>query len=96
MNEDQIFMSNLKGSTMANVITGLFLMTFWILKNKCKHSQCKVQNRCFTCSIKENDEERDCERGQRGPRDAQEGVYEVYPREHSRIPPKHKTALSSD
>ena len=95
MNEDQIFMSNLKGSTMANVITGLFLMTFWILKNKCKHSQCKVQNRCFTCSIKEDDEE-DCERGQRGPRDAEEGVYEVYPGEHSRIPSKHKTALSSD
>ena len=69
MDEDQAFMSNLKGSAMANIVTGLFILCIWILKNKCKHSQCKMDNSCFQCSVKEDDEcENDLERGERGER----------------------------
>ena len=65
MDQDEVFMSNLKGSAAANIVTGMFVLCLWILKNKCKHSQCKMNNRCFQCSIKEDDSECDLERGQR-------------------------------
>ena len=69
MDEEQVFMSNLKGSAMANIVTGMFILCIWILKNKCKHSQCKMDNSCFQCSVKEDDEyENDLERGERGER----------------------------
>ena len=63
MNNDEVFLSNLKGSAAANVITGTLFLILWILKNKCKHSQCRSHTRCFQCSVKEDDE-KDLETGQ--------------------------------
>ena len=63
MEQDDVFLSNFKGSAAANIITGIFVTILYILKNKCKHSQCKVNNRCFTCSIKEDDDEEDPRKG---------------------------------
>ena len=53
--EDAEFLNNIKGGVLANIATGIMFIILWVLKNKCKHSKCKVQNRCFTCSIKEDD-----------------------------------------
>lgn len=79
MDEDQVFLSNLKGSAMANIVTGLFVLTLWILKNKCKHSQCKMNNSCFQCSIKEDDEciEQDLERGQSDRKQKKENIRKI-------------------
>ena len=60
--EDEVFMSNLKGSALANFVTGVLFIVFWIIKNKCKHSRCTWHTRYCDCSIKEDD---DREEGQR-------------------------------
>ena len=103
MEQDDVFLSNLKGSTAANIITGIFVTILYILKNKCKHSQCKVHNRCFTCSIKEDDEEEDLERGQRWRRkrrqsssETEESVREVFEGKCNGIHEKHKKAIPTD
>ena len=104
MDEDQVFMSNLKGSAMANVVTGLFVLTLWILKNKCKHSQCKMNNSCFQCSIKEDDEfvEQDLERGQsenetkENIRKIENRLQKMYESIDDGILPKYKKTPSTD
>ena len=65
IDESQIFLSNLKGGTAANMLTASFFLLFWVLKNKCKHSKCSSHTRFCDCSVKEDDEEIDLERGQR-------------------------------
>ena len=103
MEQDDVFLSNLKGSTAANIITGIFVTILYILKNKCKHSQCKVNNRCFTCSIKEDDEEEDLERGQRWRRqraenysEAEESMPKMHKSKHDGVLSKHKKAIPTD
>ena len=66
--ETEVFFSNLKGSAAANVLTAVFFIIFWVLKNKCKHSRCASHTRFCTCSVKEDD---DLERGQREERKAE-------------------------
>ena len=103
MEQDDVFLSNLKGSTAANIITGIFVTILYILKNKCKHSQCKVNNRCFTCSIKEDDEEEDLERGQRWRRkrkqsssETEESMREVFEGKYNGIHEKHQKVIPTD
>ena len=50
-------MSNLKGSAAANFLTGSLVILFWVIKNKCRHSECAIVSGCFTCSVKEDDDE---------------------------------------
>ena len=103
MEQDDVFLSNFKGSAAANIITGIFVTILYILKNKCKHSQCKVNNRCFTCSIKEDDDEEDLERGQRRRRkrresssETEESVREVFKGKCDGIHEKHQKAIPTD
>ena len=98
MDDDAVFMSNLKGSAAANIVTGVFILCLWILKNKCKHSQCKMNNCCFTCSIKEDDEE--CpEKGRMGDETLEEievRVHKMYQAKYDGILQEHKTAIPTD
>ena len=57
---DENFTSNIG----ANLITGIFFILMWILKNKCKHSSCDTHSYCCDCHVdddlsedKENDDE---------------------------------------
>ena len=65
MDAETEFLSNLQGSAAANILTACFFLIFWVLKNKCKHSKCKSHTRFCDCSVKEDDEGFDLERGQR-------------------------------
>lgn len=64
--DEQLFLTNVQGSAAANLMTGIFFLIIWVLKNKCKHSKCKSHTGCFTCSVKEDDDESCLEKGQRG------------------------------
>ena len=57
---DENFTSNIG----ANLVTGIFFILMWILKNKCKHSSCDTHSCCWDCHVdgnlsesKENDDE---------------------------------------
>ena len=102
MDESQVFMDNLKGSAAANVITGVFIIVFWVLKNKCKHCECRSHTRCFTCSVKEDD---DVETGQRRP-ERQETIKipgkakirlrEVHQSKHASVLPQYSQVVPTD
>jgi len=47
--------TNVAGTITAAVIFG----AVWICKNKCKHSQCAIDSRCFKCSADDSDTIRD-------------------------------------
>ena len=67
MDESTVFLDNLKGGTAANLLSGVFFLLFWFLKNKCKHLECKSHTRYCSCKVREDDDEseEDIETGQR-------------------------------
>ena len=96
MDDQQLFMNNLKGSTAANAITGIMFIIFYIVKNKCKHSQCESHTWCFTCSVKEDDcdeRERIPEEGQNIPGEIEINVREMYPEQYPSLSPRYKKAI---
>ena len=67
MMDESNFMQNFTGSGAANLVTGLFFLVFYIVKNKCNHSSCKGNTFCCECEIKDDEsesEEGDIERGE--------------------------------
>ena len=39
------------GTNVAGTVTGFLLLGIaWVVRNKCKHSECKVTTGCFQCS----------------------------------------------
>ena len=108
--ETTVFMENLKGGTAANMLTGCFFLIFWIVKNKCKHLECKSHTRFCTCKVREDDEsEQDIERGQRGeqrqitrqrtfkfPGQVKINVRELQARKHLGILPKCEKVVPTD
>ncbi len=102
-NDEQLFLTNVKGSAAANFITGLFVLVLWILKNKCKHSKCRSHNCCFDCEVKEDDE--DLERGQsrfrrqetiKVPDKTEIRLQKLFRSKHHGIFQKHKKAIPTD
>ena len=56
--------ANFTSSIGANLVTGIFFVLMWVLKNKCKHSTCDTHSGCIDCHVddefsesKENDDE---------------------------------------
>ena len=49
-------MKQLSGSGVANLLTIFALLVVWIVKNKCKHSQCESDTSCCKCKVKEDDD----------------------------------------
>ena len=97
MDQDTAFMSNLKGSAAANILTGSFIMIFWILKNKCKHSKCEMNNSCFQCSVKEDDDDIETGREEENlPGETKIRLRRMLTRKHQSVYAKHASAISSD
>ena len=51
------FMKQLSGSGVANLLTIFALLVVWIVKNKCKHSQCESDTSCCKCKVKEDSDD---------------------------------------
>ena len=95
-------MSNLKGSAAANILSAVFFLVFWVLKNKCKHMECKSHTRFCTCKIKEDD---DPETGQRRinrqetlkiPNKVKINLRELHIVKHHGVLPECEKAIPSD
>ena len=103
--DDQVFMSNLKGSALANLMTGTLLIVFWLIKNRCQHSECVIENSCFRCKVNNDDDEegQDVERGERRGVRRQETVKQtkirvraLQPRQHTNLSQKHPQGVATD
>ena len=101
--EPDVFLSNLKGSAAANILTAVFFLIFWVLKNKCRHSKCKSHTRFCDCSVKEDDEGFDLERGQierqetlKFPHQAKGPMQKLHIRKHNGVLPEREKAIPTD
>lgn len=102
--EDQVFMSNLKGGVVANLVTGFMFIVFWIIKNKCKHCTCKSHTCCFECTSKEDGF--DLEEGPNRRVERQDtrkirgqtkiSLHKLHKSEHARVLSQHTKAVPSD
>ena len=45
------FVPNFTSNIGANMVTAVFFLMFWWLKNKCKHSKCKSHTKLCDCSF---------------------------------------------
>ena len=54
MEDDDPFMSQLKGSAAANLIFAGAFLVFKLLSAKCKHLKCKSTSKCCECSARED------------------------------------------
>ena len=90
-------MSNLKGGVVANLVSGGLFILFYVIKNKCRHSQCSTNNCCFTCSIKEDDYEYEEERYQRRYHENVEVcVQKMYKRNDNHVLSVNQKAIPTD
>ena len=62
------FMKQLGGSGVANLLTAALFALIWIVKNKCRHSECEGSSFCCTCKVKDDE---DSDEGERVPGQAQ-------------------------
>ena len=77
MNEDSQFLDNFKGSAVANVVSAAGFLIIYIIREKCKHSKCECDLRCFRCKCKDDDSSRDEgseERGEGSEKRGKEGI----------------------
>ena len=58
------FYKQLGGSGAANALTAVLFFLLWVVRNKCRHSECTGSSFCCTCKVKDDDseDERDRER----------------------------------
>ena len=50
------FTPNFTSNVGANLVTGIFFLALWFLKNKCKHSRCDTTSACCTCHFDDYDD----------------------------------------
>ena len=107
MDEESVFMSNLKGSAAANLLTGIMVITFWVIKNKCKHCTCKSHTYCFECTSKEDDDDPEWGQRRRPERQERQDTFKIPPKvkirmrkmhesEHDGVLPQHTKTLPTD
>ena len=53
------FGSNFTSNLGANVVTAIGFIIIWVLKNKCKHSNCTCNLKWCTCHFDDEDEYED-------------------------------------
>ena len=56
MNDDSQFLDNFKGSAVANVVSAAGFLIIYIIREKCKHSKCECDLKCFRCKCKDDDD----------------------------------------
>ena len=53
---DYNWTANTVTSSVGGIITAVIGITFWIIKNKCRHTTSKCNSGCFQCTSREDSE----------------------------------------
>ena len=69
--------ANFTSNVGANLVTGVFFIAMWFLKNKCRHSTCDTHSVCCDCHIDDEEDNDDIKENEQIPRKAKSSMQEM-------------------